>query len=469
VLGVDMNNFPDFRSFGYEVTHTLNNNIQGGRITYKAIALNSQKPVVIKQFRFATTSDWDSYKLIEREVEVLRGLKHQGIPKYLTKFDPGDGLCLVQEYKNADPLSTYRTFSPEEIKSIASQILEILIYLQTQIPMIIHRDLKPDNILVDDDINVYLIDFGLARIGNNTIALSTMMGGTLGFMPPEQVHNQKLTEASDLYGLGATLICLITQTKSADIGKLVNFSTNRINFKDRVPKFSFKFIQWLEKMVEPDPVNRFSDAQTALDALQPLYVIRIPDVSLDKQELTFVADKVGQKLSQTITLKNTVSETILQGKWSVSPHPNDPPHNPDTHAWIRITPQQFEAHYQEEVTCTITIDTSKLKADNYYEREIVLESNAKQEQIPFKVSVQTAKIKFDVPLPPYIYLIIISSFFTISAGALSAFYGWMINVDQSSIFALFLKILCFSLFSSFMGEYMERHSYAVSNYYFWCF
>ena len=88
----------------------------------------------------------DSYTLIEREIEVLRGLKHPGIPKYLTKFDPGDALCLVQEYKNADPLSIKRSFSPEEIKSIASQVLENLIYLQTQIPMIIHRDIKPENI-----------------------------------------------------------------------------------------------------------------------------------------------------------------------------------------------------------------------------------------------------------------------------------------------------------------------------------
>ncbi|MGK7884335.1 MAG: serine/threonine protein kinase [Crocosphaera sp.] len=459
-----MNNFPDFSSFDYEVTESLQDNIQGGRITYKAIDIKSKKTVVIKQFRFAKNSDLDSYKLIEREIEVLRGLKHPGIPKYIKKFDPGDGLCLVQEYKNADPLSKKRSFSPEEIKSIVSQVLEILIYLQTQIPIIIHRDIKPENILVDDNfkktykictlaclrgsenlgllllwvmlfkkINVYLIDFGLARIGNHTMALSTIMGGTFGFMPPEQLHNQKLTEASDLYGLGATLICLITQTKSYDIGNLVNFSTNRIDFKDKVPKFSFRFIQWLEKMVEPDPVSRFSDAQTALNALQPLYVIRIPDVSLDKQELTFVAEKVGQKISQTIRLKNTVSETLLQGKLSVSPHPNDPPHTPDNHVWIRITPQQFEAHYQEEKTCTITIDTSKLKADKFYEREIILESNGKDEKISLKLSIQTAKMEFDVPSPPYIDLILFSSFFSISVVALSVFYRWMINNDPFSI------------------------------------
>jgi len=379
-----MSSFPDFYQFGYEVIECLNNNVTGGRITYKALDLNSQEVVVIKQFCFAKKdSNWDEYKAIEREIEVLRGLKHSGIPKFLTKFDPGDGLCFVQEYKNADPLSRPRTFSPEEIKDIANQVLEILIYLQNQIPIIIHKDLKPENILVDDDIQVYLIDFGVARIGNSTMEFSSLVGGTLGFMPPEQLHNQKLTEASDLYGLGATLICLITQTKTDDIGKLVNFSTNRIIFKDRVPKFSFKFIQWLEKMVEPEPVNRFPDAKTALEALQPLYIIRVPDVTFNQSQLRFVAAKVGEKLSQKITLKNTVSETILQGQWYVAPHPSDPPHTPDDHVWISITPKRFEVHYGEDLTCTIMIDTSKLKADKVYKREIVLESNAKEERILF--------------------------------------------------------------------------------------
>jgi serine/threonine protein kinase len=446
-----MTPFPDFRQFGYEVTECLNNNATGGRITYKALDLNSQQAVVIKQFCFAKTNNWDEYKAIEREIEVLRGLKHPGIPKFLTKFDPGDGLCFVQEYKNAAPLSKPRTFSPEEIKDIANQILEILIYLQNQIPIIIHKDLKPENILVDDNIKVYLIDFGLARIGNNTMAFSTMMGGTLGFMPPEQVHNQKLTEASDLYGLGATLICLITQTKTADIGKLVNFSTNRIIFKDRVPKFSFKFIQWLEKMVEPEPVNRFPDAKTALEALQPLYIVRIPDITFDKSELQFVAGKVGERLSQTITLKNTVSETILQGQWYVAPHPNDPPHTPDDHVWIRITPKRFEAHYEEEVTCTITIDTSKLKADKFYQREIVLESNANEERIRFNVSIQTAKIKFDVAFPPYLALLGLGVFLAFSSVGMFNVYGWSLAHDQNSFVQIFSGLMIGGLLGGSLG------------------
>lgn len=416
---------PNFSAYGYQISEQLNHNMQGGRITYKAVEIATQKPVVIKQFRFATDSGWDSYKEIEREIEVLQGLNHPGIPKYLAQFDPGDGLCLVQEYKNAQPLSKRRSFSPEEIKSIATQVLEILVYLQQErIPPIFHRDIKPENILVDNNIKVYLVDFGLAKVGNNTLAFSSMMGGTMGFMPPEQVHNQKLTEASDLYGLGATLICLITQTKSADIGSLVDFSSNRIVFKDKVPKFSLRFIQWLEKMVESNPANRYQNAEIALEELNPLYVFRVPEVNLENSDLNFVANKVGQQLSQTIIITNTIPDTILEGKWSVSPHPSDPPHTPDSHAWISFLPQQFKSNYDH---FKVIIDTNKLKADRYYERKIVLNTNARQEKYYLKVKVKTAAIEANLPIPPYSLILVSSLVSAIISGVLSRGLLWILS------------------------------------------
>lgn len=303
-----MNNFSNFLPYGYQVLEQLNYNSQGGRITYKAREINTQKLVVIKQFRFATTSHWGDYKEIEREINVLKGLNHSGIPRYLTQFAPGEGLCLVQEYIEAKPLSHLRSFTPEEIKSIAVQLLEILVALQRRIPPIIHRDLKPENVLVDEQVKVYLIDFGLARISHNTLALSSMMGGTLGFMPPEQVHNQKLTQASDLYGLGATLICLITQTKSIDIGSLVDFSTNTINFRPKVSNLNPRFLDWLEKMVEPNPATRYQNATVALKALKPIDVVRVP------VQLSVSSSRIGDKQHngmRTNSSPNPVLEKLL--------------------------------------------------------------------------------------------------------------------------------------------------------------
>ncbi|WP_330203204.1 serine/threonine protein kinase [Cyanobacterium sp. Dongsha4] len=283
-----MNNLPDFNPFGYKLIKQLNHNLQGGRITYQAIDLKTQQSVVIKQFRFATTNNWDSYKEIEREIEVLRELNHSGIPRYISQFDSEEGLCLVQEYKSAQPLSSFTTLSLEEVTNIAKQLLDILVYLQERLPPIFHRDIKPENVLMDQNKEIYLVDFGLAKIGHQTMALSTMMGGTFGFMPPEQLHNQQLTEASDLYSVGMTLICLITNTKSGDVGSLMDLSSNRVMFDKKMPNVGVHFVNWLERMVEPNPSLRYQNAKMALDALEKKSIITRENFKKERLTFTFL-------------------------------------------------------------------------------------------------------------------------------------------------------------------------------------
>ncbi|MFZ9740240.1 MAG: serine/threonine protein kinase, partial [Prochlorotrichaceae cyanobacterium] len=338
-----MPEFPDFSAQGLQIIHELGRNPGGGRVTYLARTAQGHS-VVLKQFQFAKGGNWTGFKAIERETQTLRDLKHPGIPRYLGSFETDDGFCLVQEYKEARPLSEPRSFNPDEIKHIATQLLNILVYLQDRIPQVFHRDIKPENVLVSDNLQVYLIDFGFARIGGENLAMSSVAMGTFGFMAPEQTRNLQLTTASDLYGLGLTLVCVIAQLKSHEIGEYVDWS-NQLDQKAieaKIKGCSFRFIEWLNQMVAPDPKKRFPDAAAALEALKPLYVKRTPEVKLSCTTLNFEATKVGEKLSQTITLTNSVPETVLEGHWEVAPHPNDPPHTPDRHPWISFSPKTVQ-------------------------------------------------------------------------------------------------------------------------------
>ena len=256
-------NKPDFKHHGYQVIEQLGQNYQNGRFTYKATREDGQT-VVIKQFKFVVGKNWSGYKAVEREIEVLQSLDHPGIPRILDAFDSGDGVCLVQEYKNAQPLSV-KGMAIEDVKKIAVAVLKILVYLQQQNPPVVHRDLKPENILVDAQGNVYLIDFGLARVGSGEVAASSVIAGTLGFMPPEQLLNRPLTNASDLYGLGATLICLLTNTSSTEVGFLFN---SQFRFSFKLPQSDRRMTKWLQKMVQPDLEKRFPNAQAALAAFE---------------------------------------------------------------------------------------------------------------------------------------------------------------------------------------------------------
>ncbi|MEG4008066.1 serine/threonine-protein kinase [Microcoleus sp. Pol11C1] len=386
-----MNAFPDFSQHGYQISRELGYNSLGGRVTYLATKIYTKKSVVIKQFQFAQLgASWEEYQAYEQEIKVLQNLDSPGIPRYLDSFQTDSGFCMVQEYKNAES-AVARTFSPPDIKQIAIATLEILAYLQSQKPPVIHRDIKPENLLIDDELNVYLVDFGFARLGGGNIAASSVVKGTMGFMPPEQMFNRELTQASDLYGLGATLICLLTGTKSGDVGNLIgdNYS---IHFRHLVPPLQQGWMNWLERMVAPRLQDRYKSAANALAVLESLDVSRLPKVRSNRDRLELTATQLGETITETIEISNPIPDTMLAGRWEVAAHPNDPPHTPYDHPWISFEPQKFE---NNNVACKIIVDTKQLLASQAYERYIILHTNSDPDTYKLKIKVTTAPL----PIP----------------------------------------------------------------------
>ena len=383
-----MNAFPDFSTHGYQIEKELGHNSLGGRVTYLAKNTNTQKLVVIKQFQFAQLgASWAEYEAYEQEIKVLQNLDFPGIPRYLDSFQTDSGFCMVQEYKNAES-AVARTFSPPDIKQIAIATLEILVNLQSQKRPIIHRDIKPENLLIDDELNVYLVDFGFARLGGGNIAASSVVKGTMGFMPPEQMFNRKLTKASDLYGLGITLICLLTGTTSADVGNLVDANYG-IHFRHLVPPLQQGWMNWLERMVAPRLQDRYPSAADALTALQSLDVSSLPKVRIERDRIQLTSTKYGEILTQTIAISNPIPDTMLCGRWEVAPHPNDPPHTPYDHSWISFEPQAFESN---NIECTIAVDTSKLLASQIYNRKVILRANSEPGTHTIELQAKTAPL-----------------------------------------------------------------------------
>ncbi len=429
---------------GYQIIRELGHNRAGGRVTY--LATNHSPPndtgndelVVIKEFQFASASNgtWEIYDEYQREIQVLQGLNHPGIPRYLDSFQTDAGFCLVQEYKEAPPLSLSGSiWKPEQIKQIAIHILEILSYLQNRLPPVIHRDIKPENILVAQhqllggeidkkQIDVYLVDFGFARIGQDPVAISSMVKGTMGFMPPEQLFNRELTTASDLYGVGATLICLLTGTKSQDIGNLID-QNYRIHFQSLLPKVSREFSRWLEKMVEPKPQNRFADAEAALAALKPLAVVSVPKVRFSSKMVQLKPANLGEIATATITVQNTNRGITLAGKWKVAAHPHDPKVKPPGHAWIAVTPQRFRGNKTE---CQMAVDTGQLLAGKSYTRQLLLEVNGGLESHQIKLKVKTPPLPTARTELPYGWLLLLAVLGVNTMWTWGAnFVGWMLE------------------------------------------
>ncbi len=384
-----MNNYLNFSADGYQIIRELGHNNIGGRVSYLAENIKTQKKVVIKQFQFAKLgATWAEYDAYEQEIAVLKSLNHPGIPQYLDSFQTADGFCMIQEYIAAESAVIFRQWQPQEIKQIAISILEILVYLQNKRKPVIHRDIKPENILIDEELKVYLVDFGFARMGGGEIAASSVVKGTMGFMSPEQMFNRELTKASDLYSLGATLICLLTGIKSGDIGNLID-ADYRIIFRHLIPPLERGWINWLEKITEPKYSDRYKNAKKALAALRVLDVNRLPKLRISRKNLELASNEWGEKLTGIIEISNPIPQTILSGRWEVAPHVNDPPHTPYDHSWISFSSQKFEGN---NIGCEITVDTSKLVENEIHKREIILHNNSASEIETINVEVKTGTV-----------------------------------------------------------------------------
>lgn len=244
--------------------------------TLLALDRKTQNLVVIKLLPLNRNLEQETYRLFEREAKILEELQHVAIPSYLDHFDLetkyGRSFALVQSYVDAPSLEEYvkkgRIFKEAELKKIAQAILKIAIYLHNRHLPIIHRDIKPSNILLtnrssNNSGQIYLVGFGSVQAAANRLGVKTVVG-TYGYMPPEQ-FGRFAVFASDLYGLGTTLVYLASGREPADLPQ----KDLQISFED-VVNLSPGFIEWLRSMTAPSLDRRLSSAEDALEALSNL-------------------------------------------------------------------------------------------------------------------------------------------------------------------------------------------------------
>uniref|UniRef100_A0A2N9J753 Protein kinase domain-containing protein n=1 Tax=Fagus sylvatica TaxID=28930 RepID=A0A2N9J753_FAGSY len=104
------------------------------------------------------------------------------------------------------------------IHKIAIHIAQALAYLHYScVPRIVHRDIKPSNILLDEELNAYLSDFGLARLLEvSETHATTDVAGTFGYVAPEYATTCRVSDKADVYSFGVVLLELISGKKSLD-------------------------------------------------------------------------------------------------------------------------------------------------------------------------------------------------------------------------------------------------------------
>ncbi len=247
---------------------------RGGQArTFLARDRQTGAQVAVKRLLLAHAEDWKAVELFEREGQVLSRLSHPGIPRYVDALgetatpDEAHGFVLVQEYVEGDSLAAVlaRGELMDEGRATAflRAILPILTYLHGQHPPVVHRDLKPSNLIRRPDGTYALIDFGAIQslLPSVTRSGSTIIG-TTGYMAPEQFMGRALP-ATDLYGLGATVLHLLTGVHPADLP----VERMALRYEDVLPRVSANFRRVLGRLLAPAVEDRFQSAAEALAAL----------------------------------------------------------------------------------------------------------------------------------------------------------------------------------------------------------
>ncbi len=244
----------------------------GSGFTYAALDQHTKTHMALKLLSHRRVQDWKQLDLFEREARTLQHLHHPGIPRYFgyhtLQYQGSTLFAISQELAPGQSLAAWikTGWQPREaqVQEIAKQILEILVYLQQLIPPVIHRDLKPHNIIYNDSeqaTQLYLVDFGAVQETIHAATLGSTVIGTFGYMAPEQFRGHaNLT--TDLYGLGTTLIYLLTQQHPTDLPHRYM----KIDFRSQVQLSDF-FAEWLDKLIEPNSQDRFPTAAVALKVL----------------------------------------------------------------------------------------------------------------------------------------------------------------------------------------------------------
>lgn len=170
--------------------------------------------VVIKIYRPKNMIDIEGEYQFRKEFKKVFGCHHENIiqPTYFSVFEESPYLVLPYCPAGSSELLIGQLNTNEDIWKYILDVASGLAYLHEHTPQIIHQDIKPANVLIDDNGNYAITDFGIsAEMGGKDVESEDEPGGTFAYMAPERfIEGTPPMPESDIWALGATLYELIT-------------------------------------------------------------------------------------------------------------------------------------------------------------------------------------------------------------------------------------------------------------------
>ena len=249
---------------GYRIQELIGHGGQGK--VYRAVQRRTDQTVAVKlvsnqQLQFLPEQDYS--RILERlqsEVKTTAKLNHPNIVKV---FDAGacdEGIYFIMQWISGGTLRDLNQPTPIELANHMRSIVGALD--STHQKHIFHLDIKPSNILIDkDNQSALLADFGLARIANPASGNDVLIGGTVGYMSPEQTEGRPVDHRSDIFSLGVTFLELLRE-QPVEVSEGQPTSTRGANNSDEVVPLKTRDTELTKicmKCMEADPQLRYQN------------------------------------------------------------------------------------------------------------------------------------------------------------------------------------------------------------------
>ena len=306
----------------YEVRELIGSG--GMANVYKAVMLGHNGPVpagtvvAVKVLRQEYMHDPDLVRRFKNESKAISLLNHPNIVKVYDVSVNDDLQYIVMEYVDGMTLREYLNqrggrLTNRETVHFISQILKALEHAHAN--GVVHRDIKPQNIMLLDNGQLRMMDFGIARISRaENQLLSGKAMGSVHYISPEQAKGDETDCTSDIYSVGVMMYEMLSGHLPFDADDMVEVAIKQISDKPKslheiAPEVPNALVEITEKAMAKLPQNRYASAREMLDALDTY--VQNPSVMFEYQ---YITEDAPEKV---------VKRTMNQNKAARQNHPNE--------------------------------------------------------------------------------------------------------------------------------------------------
>ncbi|WP_238423423.1 protein kinase [Gordonia sp. 'Campus'] len=274
----------------------------GMSAVYLAVDLRLGRDVAVKVMDTRYSGDPQFLRRFEFEARAVAGLKHPGL---VAVYDQGidNGIAfLVMELVDGGSLRELLRergpMPPHAVVAVASPVLGGL--GTAHAAGLVHRDVKPENVLISDEGEVKVADFGLVRaVAEAGVTSASVILGTAAYLSPEQVESTHADARSDVYSMGVMMFELLTGRTPFHGDSPLQLAYQRLTFDvpapgDVIPGVPAEFDEIVLRATERNPADRYVDGfemQHALLAVAdgldlPPFTVPAPRRSAERQTVS---------------------------------------------------------------------------------------------------------------------------------------------------------------------------------------